>query len=290
MKYKISLHDALKGFYIFLGGFIYAFGMNTFIVPVGLYSSGVLGLAQIIRTVLENQFGFLFHFDISGIISFVLNIPLMLLAYKTVGKPFIFKTLFCVAVQSVLLSIIPIAQIIDDPLTSCIIGGILCGFGIGLSLRSGGSSGGVDIIGMYFAKKSTYSVGTISMIFNVFVYAAAFVIIRDVEKIIYTLIFAAISMVALDRMHIQNINSEVIIISKHKDNEIQNAIMGEMRRGVSFWEGYGAYTGESTRVIYIIVSKYELSQLKRIVKRIDPNAFIAIKNGIDITGNYERRL
>lgn len=290
MKSKFNYTDILKGISIFMGAFIYAFGMNVFIVPTGLYTSGLLGLAQVFRTVLETNFSLTFSFDISGIISFALNIPLMLFAYKSVGKTFILKTLFCIVVQTILLSIIPINTIIDDSLTSCIVGGILCGFGIGLSLRNGGSSGGVDIIGMYYAKKSSYSVGKVSMVFNIFVYSCAFVVIRDLERIIYTLIFAAISTIALDRMHIQNINSEAIIISKHMDTEIQKAIMTEMQRGVSYWEGYGAYTEESNRVLYVIVSQYELSQLKRIVKRIDPNAFIAIKNGIDITGNFQKRL
>ena len=113
---------------------------------------------------------------------------------------------------------------------------------------------------------------------------------NDIEKIIYTLIYAGISMIALDRMHIQNINSEVIIISQKNNAEIQEALMKEMRRGVSYWDGYGAYTGEGRRVIYIVVSKYELPNLHKIVARIDPKAFISVKNGVVITGNFEKRL
>lgn len=290
MKIKALYSDILKGLGIFFGALIYAFGMNFFIVPEGLYTSGLLGLAQVIRTVLEENFGFVFSFDISGIISFGLNIPLMIFAYKAVGKNFILKTLFCIAVQTVFLSFIPIRSVIDDSLTACIVGGIICGFGIGLSLRNGGSTGGVDIIGMYYAKKSAFSVGKVSMIINIFVYACAFMVIKDIQRIIYTLIYAAISTIALDRMHIQNINSEVIIISKQKDAEIQQAIMTEMYRGVSYWDGYGAYTGEKNRVLYIIVSQYEIAQLKKIVKKIDPKAFIAIKNDIEINGNFEKRL
>ena len=290
MKFKINYNDFRKATAIIVGAFVYAFGMNCFVVPTGLYTSGLLGLSQVIRTVLEEYFALSFPFDISGIISFSLNIPLLIFAYKSVGKSFIFKTLFCIIVQTILLSVFPIHQIIDDPLTSCIVGGIMCGFGIGLSLRNGGSTGGVDVIGMYYAKKSSYSVGTVSMAFNIIVYGCAFLLIQDLERIIYTLIYASISTIALDRMHIQNINSEVIIISKQKDSEIQNAIIHDMHRGVSYWEGYGAYTGESNKVIYVIVSKYEVSQLKKIVKKIDPNAFVAVKNDIDITGNFQKRL
>ncbi len=290
MKEFFNKKDIVKAMYIIVAAGIYALGMNVFIVPLGLYSSGVLGLAQILRTVSEQYFGMNFGFDISGIISFVLNVPLFVFAYKTVGKSFIVKTVFCVASQSILLSVVPISQVIDDPLTSAIIGGILCGFGIGLTFQNGGSSGGVDIIGMYFAKKSTYSVGKISLMVNVVVFAGAFFLMKDIEKIIYTLIFAAISMIALDRMHTQNINCEVMIFTKHNDDEIQNTLMREMRRGVSYWNGYGAYTGENNRVLFIVVSKYELSHLKKLVAKIDPQAFIRVNNGIDIYGNFEKRL
>ncbi len=290
MKDFFNKNDILKAFYILIAAVIYAIGMNVFIVPLGLYSSGVLGLAQILRTLSEQILGFDFGFDIAGIIQFMLNIPLFIFAYKTVGKSFIAKTVFCVASQSIMLSIVPISQVIEDPLTSAIIGGILCGFSIGLTFQNGGSSGGVDIIGMYFAKKSTFSVGRISLFVNIFVFAFAFTIMKDIEKIIYTLIFAAISMIALDRMHTQNINCEVLILTKHNDDEIQNALMREMRRGVSYWNGYGAYTGDNNRVLFIVVSKYELSHLKKIVAKIDPQAFIRVNNGIDIYGNFEKRL
>ena len=113
---------------------------------------------------------------------------------------------------------------------------------------------------------------------------------QDIEKIIYTLIFAGINTIALDRIHTRNINSEVLIISQHNNDDIQKAIMTELHRGVSYWNGYGAFTEEDRRVLFIIVSKYELPQLKKIVYRIDKNAFISVKNGISITGNFEKRL
>jgi len=181
MKDFFNKKDIVKAAYIIVGAVIYAFGMNIFIVPMGLYSSGLMGLAQILRTLAEQYLGVNFGFDISGVLSFVLNIPLMILVYKTVGKSFIIKSAFCVAMQSVFLSLVPVTEIIDDTLTSCIIGGILCGFGIGITFQNGGSSGGVDIIGLYLAKKSSYSVGTISLMVNAVVFAGAFVILQDIE-------------------------------------------------------------------------------------------------------------
>jgi uncharacterized membrane-anchored protein YitT (DUF2179 family) len=282
--------DIIKSFNVILGTFIFALGINIFVVPTGLYSGGVLGLAQILRTMTERLFNFSFGFDISGIFSLLLNIPLLLITYKTVGKNFVIRTALCLTAQTIFLSFLPIKDVVSNPLTACIIGGILYGFGVGLILRNGGSSGGVDIIGMYFSKKSTFSVGRIALAVNVCVYVIAFFIVQDIEKIIYTLIYAGISMIALDRMHIQNINSEVLIISKHNDAEIQNALMKELYRGVSYWGGYGAYTGDESKVLYIVVSKYEIPLLRKIVSRIDPKAFISVKHGVDITGNFEKRL
>ncbi len=291
MKTRITKSDLSKIFMIIVGSVVYTVGINIFVVPAGLYNGGFLGVAQILRTVATKFLGLEFGFDISGVISFGLNIPLMFITYKTVGKQFIAKTVFCIAFQTLLLSFIPIpGEMLVDDLTSSIISGILCGFGVGLMLRNGGSSGGIDVLGMYYAQKSRFSVGRLSLLVNVVVYGVAFILMSDIPKIIYTLIFAGINTIALDRMHFQNISSEVIIISKHNDAEIQNAIINEMRRGVSYWDGYGAFTGESSRVLYTIVSKYEIPKLKKVVTRIDPKAFISIKDGIAVSGNFEKRL
>ena len=287
---RLTLNDLTKFVMILAGSVIYAAGVNLFVVSAGLYNGGLLGLAQIIRTLLRDFLSFDPGFDYAGIISFLLNIPLMLLTYRVIGKEIIFKTIFCIGFQAFLMSVIPVATLVDEPLTACIIGGILCGGGTGLVLRNGGSGGGTDLIGMYFTKKNRGSVGKITIYINFVVYAVAFCLMMDIKRIIYTVIFTVIANLTLDRMHTQNINSEVLIISKHDDAEIQNAIILEMRRGVSYWEGYGAFTGDNSRILYIVVSKYELPQLKKIVHRIDPNAFIAVNNGINVMGNFEKRL
>ena len=289
---NIRASDLYRLSLIIIGSCIYACGVNLFVVSVGLYNGGLLGFAQIIRTLLREYAGIDPGFDYAGIISFLLNIPVMLFTCKVIGKEIIIKTVFCIGFQAFLMSVIPVTEILSDqPLTSCLIGGILCGVGTGMVLSNGGSGGGTDLIGIFFAKKNKGSVGKITIIVNIFVYSGAFVVMHgDVVKMIYTLIFTVITNLMLDRMHSQNINCEVLVISKHDDAEIQNAIILEMRRGVSYWEGYGAFTGDNSRILYIVVSKYELAQLKKIVRRIDPNAFVAVKNGINVLGNFEKRL
>ena len=156
--------ESKRYFFIILGAFIFALGVNLFVVPVQLYSSGVLGIAQIIRTLLEQISNGMFpsSIDISGIINFAINIPLFMLAYRTISKRFFVRTLLSVISQTIFLTfiMIPTTPLVDDILTNCIIGGIVTGFGIGLTLRCSGSGGGLDILGVYFTKKLPhFSVG-----------------------------------------------------------------------------------------------------------------------------------
>ncbi len=279
-----------KLFYVVLGSIIYSLGMNIFIVPLGLYSGGVLGIAQLIRTLISSSWDISADFDISGIISFILNIPLLIFAYYKISKTFIFKTLFCIALQSFLLSIIPITIIINDMLTSVIIGGIMCGGGIGILLRNGGSSGGVDIIGVYLTKKSSLSIGKVNLAIDAFVYICVFIVAQDLSRIIYTMLFSVITMLAIDNIHIQNINCEVLIITKSDREDIKYRILSELQRGASIWSGNGAYTNNDIKIIYTVVSKYELLQLKRIVYSVDSHAFMCVKSGVSINGYFEKRI
>ena len=154
-----------------VGMLVFSAGINLFIkLPANLYNGGVLGISQVIRTVLVRYF----HFasgttDIAGIINMLLNIPLFVLAYVFVGKKFFFRTLVCVVSQTLFLSLIPIPAIpiVRDSLTASIIGGIFGGTGIGMALQSGGSSGGLDIVGMIFTKRfKGFSVGKVSLSVN----------------------------------------------------------------------------------------------------------------------------
>lgn len=159
-------------FFIVVGSFIFALGINLFVVPMQLYSSGVLGIAQIIRTIIEQVIG-KSTIDISGIINFLINIPLFMLAYRTISKRFFVRTLLSVISQTVFLTfiMIPTTPLVDDILTNCIIGGIVTGFGIGLTLRCSGSGGGLDILGVYFTKKLPhFSVGKLSLGINLIIY------------------------------------------------------------------------------------------------------------------------
>lgn len=275
----------------FAGSLLFAAGVNLIIMPMKLYNGGFMGVAQLIRTfivsVLHVDAG---QIDLAGIIFYILNVPLFYLAWKGIGKSFCIRTVIAATMESVLLTIIPIPKtpIITDMLTACIIGGLISGVGTGLILRGGSSGGGQDIIGILCAKKYPgFSVGKIGIIMNIGVYGIC-MLLFDMEVVIYSLIYATVVSLAIDKIHIQNINMSVMIFTKKLG--IAKAIMEETGRGVTNWEGTGAYTKENTEILYVVISKYEVNQIKRIVQRIDPKAFMIFTEGTAVTGNFEKRL
>ena len=276
------------------GAVVYALGINLFIVPVSLYSGGIMGFAQVIRTVLVEYLHAPFqNFDVAGVIYYLINAPILLLSMKRIGRRFFVKTVMCVTIVTVLLSVIPIpAQPIlpDDTLACCVIGGIICGLGMGLALKCGGSLGGTDIVGMMLIKwRRDFRVGRVNMIVNVVLYGIC-LFLFNVPTVIYSLIYAFVSGFAIDKVHAQTINVEVRVITKKKDEELEKEIFAELDRGVTKWEAGGAYTEEPVHVLYILASKYELSQLKNIVYKHDPHAFVVIDEGVSVVGNYKTRL
>lgn len=275
---------------VIIGGFLFALSVNLFIVPLNLFSCGIVGIAQIIRTILVTYFGLDRAFDVAGIINFMINIPLFIMAYKSISRKFFMKTLLCVIVQTIsfTLIMIPKTPILDDVMANCVIGGILGGFGIGLALRSSGSGGGLDILGVYFTKKfKNFSVGKLSLIVNAFVYIVC-AILFDVQTAIYSIIYMAAFSLVVDKTHYQNIDITCMIFSKN--DKIQEDILKETGRGVTYWKGAGAYTKEDTNIMVTVISKYETSQIKKIIEKNDPNAFVILHEGIHVNGNYEKRL
>ncbi len=276
-----------------LGMLLFAMGINLFIVPADLYNGGLLGISQIFRTILVRYLHwFSGATDIAGIINLLLNIPLFVLAYVSISRSFFARTLICVISQTIFLSFIPIPEtpIVADSLTASMIGGIMAGSGIGIALRSGGSSGGMDIVGMYFTKKyKNFSVGKVSLIVNCMVYGICGILF-GLPTAIYSIIYSAVSTLMTDKAHVQNINVEVMIFTKEAPEEIVKCIVQEFHRDATWWEAKGGYTEEKTYMVMTILSKYECEHLRPKLKRIDEHAFVVVKEGMHIAGRYEKHL
>ena len=275
-----------------LGVFISSLAINLFIVPNNLYTGGILGLSQLIRTMLVSIFKINVNFDISSIIYYLINVPLFLIAYKRISKTFFIRTLFAVTINSLFLMIIPIPSepLINDLLVNVLIGGFLCGIGIGMTLSTGSSTGGTDIIGVLLSKRNKkFTVGNIGLIFNLIVYTICG-IKYGIEIMVYSVLNAIFESIMIDKNHTQNICSEAFIFTKQKPDEMIKFINKELNRGATYWEAIGGYTNTKTYIVYTVLSKYERMRLGRHMKDFDENAFMVGDDGVEIKGLFDKYL
>lgn len=275
---------------IIAGAFLYTAPYNLLTTPMGLYSGYLTGVAQIIRTLLGDVFHISMSFDWTGIILYMLNVPLLFLAYRALGKRFFAETLFTVTLTAFFFSVLPVpaSPFIEDKLTACLIAGAVSGFGAGLILRCGSSGGGMDIIGMYFTRKyANFGVGKVSMIVAsfIFLYCAVF---YQLETVVYSVIFTVVGTAAMDKAHYQNVKMSVFIITKNA--YIGDLITCSLNRSATFWDGKGAYSGDSFYVYMAAVSKYEAARLKAEVEMVDKDAFVVFQKIDSVSGRFENHL
>ena len=274
-----------------VGNLIYAMGINLMINPLHLYSSGFTGISQLIRMFLIEvlhvpQIGTL---DYMGIIYFLLNIPLFLLAYKVMGRKFCITTLASIAMASAFLAIIPVpaTPIVDDHILAAVVGGMGSGVGAGLLLRAGTSQGGQDIIGVCLAKTHpNFKVGVIGIFISMAIYTIC-LFLYDIQTVLYSIVFSVVTGVCIDKVHTQNIKQECMIFTKKEG--LAEAIMKDVNRGVTTWEGEGAYTKEGSHILVTVISKYEEQHLREVIAGIDPDAFMIITDSVRVAGNFQKR-
>ncbi len=274
-----------------VGALLFVFAVNLVIAPLGLYTGGFVGIGQLISYCLDHFLGISFPgVDISGFAYFALNAPLFLMAYQYLSKQFFFKTVYTVVLQTALLSFVPIPShsITEDMLTNCIIGGVIAGIGVGIVLRAGSSGGGPDILGVYLAKKiPDSSVGKITLLVNGLLYGCC-ALLFDIEIVVYSLIYTFVMSMLIDKVHVQNINTTVLMFSKKAG--LEDFVIQETRRGITIWKGQGGYTKEETNIGMVALSKYEIPVLRAKLAEFDKDAFIVVTEGNGIYGNFEKRL
>lgn len=276
-----------------LGSLIYAVGINVFMVPLGLYTGGMLGLAQLLRTMLLNALGGItLPIDLAGVILYAFNIPLLIMAYRTMGRLFFRNTLICSTTYALFTSIVPVPAepLVADLLTGCLLGGVISGVGTGLVLTCGCCGGGLDALGLIIAKRGArITVGQVNLIFNAVLFSL-YGLLFNVETMIYSILNTIFQAVAIDRAHQQSVNVQALIFTKMEDPALIRFIMEDLHRGVTRWEGKGAFTGEDTHILCVCLSKYEIDDLRQALHRSDPHAFFIIQEGVQISRNFERRL
>lgn len=284
--------ESANMFWAIAGVVFFAVAYRWFVFPAGLYSGGFTGISQLIKLLLTDVLGIRepVGVDFTGIIFWCINLPLFCVGYRYIGKKFLFRTVIAVCIQSVLMTLIPAPEkpLLDDMLLNSVIGGSLSGFGVGITLRAGGSGGGTDVVGMCCAKASPeFSVGKISVLINLCIYAVA-ALRYDLDVAAYSMAFSLVSGIMVDRVHYQNIKVSAFIVTRNP--KLGEKINHLLYRGVTSWKGWGEYSHQDEVIHMVVVNKYELRALKRLIKEEDPSAFVQIISPDMIIGKFEKRL
>lgn len=289
MNKKQVVDDCGRIFIVIVSSAIYALGVIWFLEPAGLYGAGVTGISQIVRDIFKMG-----NINVSlGVLAFVLNIPLFVIGLRHVSLRFTIYSALSVVVQSVLmLGFIPVVDFginpVGNELTFSIVGGLVTGFGCGLALRYGTSTGGLDIVAQAYAFKKNLSIGSFTLTVNVIIAVIGGGLLSGAWAItLYTFIRIIISSVVVDKIHtVYNYSTLNIITS---DNLMAQSLMKELKRGCTLFDVHGAYTHEQRVDLYMVVSSYEIEKATRLCKRIDPNVFIVVSPVKKIVGNFFKR-
>lgn len=271
------LLDIMGNLILILGGnFIYIVGLKGLLVPHGFLNGGVFGICMII---------FYLNPAVSlGILNALLNIPLLALGYFNVSRKFFLYTIFGMTSFSAMVDLVSIKQFpVQDPMLSAILGGVICGAGAGLVLRSAGSGGGMDILATYLEKKLSLRRGLTIFATNALILCLA-AMFFNFELALYTLIFVFTQGRVTDAVITGFNKKKSIMIISDKNEEITSSIMNQLHRGATYLEGCGAYSGSHKRVVYSVITLTELARLKEIIFDIDPGAFVVVNDTLDVLG------
>ena len=254
---------------------VMAFNINYFFLANKLAEGGIAGISLIIHYLTNIDIGYLY---------FILNIPLIILAYMFIGKDFLIKTLFATLVLTIFLKIFGnFRGPIDDILMAAIFGGGINGIAIGIVFYAGGSTGGTDIIAKIINKYYGIAIGKILLTID-FIILSMVAFIFGKIIFMYTLISLLVSAKMVDIIQGGIYSAKGVTIMTNKVEELKNRIMEDTGRGITLINAKGAYTQKEIGMLYCVVGKYQLMKVKNIVKEIDPEAFMIVNQVHEVVG------
>ena len=276
---KSTVSETVRSYAIMtVGLFIYSLGWASFILPAQVVSGGVAGMASAIFYAT----GFPVEYSYVGI-----NVILLALAIKILGASFGVKTIYSIAMITLFVRILRgviTEPIVNEAFMATVIGGAIGGLGIGLVFLQGGSTGGTDIIAMIINKYRDIMPGRAIMVCDALVVASSYFIFNSVEKMVYGFVAMFTLTYCIDIVLVGRKQSvQMMIFSKHYA-EIADAITSQLDRGVTILDGQGWYSKKEMKVILSIVKKTQVQAVHKIVKQIDPQAFISQEAVMSVYG------
>ena len=277
---QVLLRETRDYLMIALGMILYGIGWTVFLLPNDITTGGVPGIASIVfwATGFPVQYTY-----------FLINAVLLMLALKILGFKFSIKTIFAVFTLTFFLSLIQeltagMHLLQDQPFMACVLGASFCGSGIGIAFSSNGSTGGTDIIAAIINKYRDITLGRVMLICDLIIISSSYFVLKDWEKVVYGFVTLYICSFVLDQVVNSARQSVQFFIISNKYEEIGRHINEYPHRGVTIINATGFYTGREVKMMFVLAKKRESPIIFRLIKDIDPNAFVSQSAVIGVYG------
>ncbi len=260
-----------------IGSVIAAFAVEMILVPGHILDGGIVGVSMIISAVTKFPL---------GVLTFLLNVPFLVIGFKKMNRDFIVKTVISMAVFSTCLSIFARIDIdiTDDLILSLVFGGILLGVGVGLVIKAGGCLDGTETVAILISQRSSMSVGQVVLGFNVIIFLVAGFVF-GLDRALYSLLTYFVVSNVEDFFITGLDQGKAVMIITEQGRQIADDIYKELGRTVTFMKGEGLISGEKT-VLYCVITRMEISTLRRIIENDDYSAFMTISDVSEIIGKH----
>lgn len=285
-KIWMSSRDYLM---IILGVLIYGFGFSAFILPEKVVIGGVTGLGTIVSFITGKPY-------LIGVTQYVINLFLLAVAWKAVGRHFVVRTIFGATAISIVTMVMPAMfdkpLVPDQPFMNICIGAVLSGLALGIIFVHNGSTGGTDIVAAIVAKKTNVSIGRTMLYVDFAIISSSYLFFHQLTTVVYGFIVLFVVTYSVDFMINTNRQAVQFFIISSKWEKIASAVNKYGRRGATIIDGMGWYTRKSVKILLVVCRKTESVTIYRIVKNVDPQAFItqANVNGVYGQGFDELKL
>ncbi len=265
---------------ITLGAVMAALALELILIPNSMIDGGMNGVSIILNTLFGGSL---------GVIIFIVNLPFLILGYKQLGKKFVFKAGYGMVLFSILLEVFGNYEpLINDTLLATVYGGILLGVGCGIIIKEGGCLDGTEIVAILVNRKKSISVGQVVLCFNVVIYGAA-IFVFGAERALYSLLTYFISYKVIDMVSDGLNSAKAAFIITDDGTEIASEILKRLGRTVTVLSGEGIISHGDKRVLYTVITRFEVSILKDILNEVDDSSFVTVFDVSEIIGNHIKK-
>lgn len=288
MKSFLSKLSIVNIIFLTVAGIINAFGVTVFIAPVKLYDSGISGTSILLSQLTPEYLSL-------SVFLILLNIPLFLYGFKRQGGVFTFYAIYAVCIYSfaawLITDVLPVDVSVASPLAGsdlllcAVFGGIISGIGSGMAVRFGGAMDGMEVLAVIFAKKLGITVGVFMMIYNLALYIICGFILDSWILPLYSIVTYAAALKTVDYV-IEGIDrAKAALIVTEQREKVCAAISNEFECGITVADAKGYYSNSDKTIVYVVVNRFQIGKIKKLVHDNDPGAFISITEIADVFGS-----